>query len=392
MRRYSIDDERRIRLQAQVRAWTRAGFLRPDQGAAIAAQLRADVKRTNDLLRAALALFTLVIVAAGVALVFVTLGFDRGRSSMAVVCLIAGAACAALAEYLVGAFRLYRHGVEEALAIASVLLFAFGVAEAVGASPYSVWWRVWLIVASIGAFAVYVRFGFVYAAVGAMIFAALVPAQFQLAEGLERTLAAAVFGGAFLIAWTARIGHGGDFPGDEYAILQAAACAGLYLALNLHVADAIAFVVPRATPSIPGWFYWGTYAATWVIPAAALATAIREKDRALLTVSIALALCTLVTNKPYLGWPRQSWDPMILGVLLAGAALALRRWLNAGPNGQRRGFTAARILERDRDILSALATASVAWHGRRHEAPPAEPRSSDFAGGRSGGAGGGAEY
>ena len=61
MRRYNGDDERRIRMQARVRDWMRAGLLRPEQGAALTAQLRADVKRTNDLLRAALALFTVLI-------------------------------------------------------------------------------------------------------------------------------------------------------------------------------------------------------------------------------------------------------------------------------------------------------------------------------------------
>ena len=160
-------------MQAHVGDWTRAGFLQPEQGAALAAELRAGFKRTNDLLRAALALFTLIIVAAAVGLVSAVLDI-RDRWSIGILCLIAGGACAALAEYLVGALRLYRHGVEEALAAASVLLVAFGVAETL-AAPYPVWWRAWSIAASIGALAVYWRFGFVYAAIGAMIFAALIP-------------------------------------------------------------------------------------------------------------------------------------------------------------------------------------------------------------------------
>ena len=159
----------------------------------------------------------------------------------------------------------------------------------------------------------------------------------------------------------------------------------------MHISDAIPGIGLGA-PSVAAWFYWSSYAATWVMPAAGLLLAIRDKDWPLLTVAIVLALCTLATNKPYLGWPRETWDPMILGALLAAVALGLRRWLDAGPDGQRGGFTAARILARDRDILSALATASAAWHGRAHQSPPTETPSSDFAGGRSGGAGGGAEY
>jgi len=389
MRRYTADEEQRVRRQAEVRDWARAGLLRQEQAAVLLAQLRTDLKRTNELLRAALALFTLIIASAAVALVGVSLDI-RDRSSIAVLCVSAGAACAATADYLVGAFRLYRHGVEEGLAIAAVLLAAVGVA--LGASPYFVWWRVWLIVASIAAFAVYLRFGFVYAAVGAMIFAAAVPFQFQLTSAVERMLAAAVFGTAFVAARAGRGAQGDEFPGDAYASLQAAACAGVYLVLNVRIGDAILPLGLSAPSAVPPWFYWSSYLATWLISAAALTIAIRSKDRALLTAGIALALCTLVTNKPYLGMTRQTWDPMILGVLLAGGAIALRRWLDAGPNGQRAGFTAARILARDRDILSALATASVAWHARHQDQPPHDGSASEFAGGRSGGAGGGAEY
>ena len=107
----------------------------------------------------------------------------------------------------------------------------------------------------------------------------------------------------------------------------------------------------------------------------------------------AAALATLYTNKPYLGWARQTWDPILLGVLLAAVATGVRRWLASGPNGERHGFTAARILESDRDLLSAIATASAAWPRNEHHAPTtAEPSPSPFEGGRSGGAGGGASY
>jgi len=393
MRRYTAEVEQRVRMQAHVGDWTRAGLLSPEQGAALEAELRTDLKRTNDLLRAALALFTTVIVAASVLLVFVS--FDiRDHLANAVTLAVAAAACIGLVEYLVGALRLYRYGVEEALAVASILLVATSAAEIVrplASAPVDRWWMAWLATASAAGFAVYRRYGLVYALVGAMLTAALIPVQFSLSNAVERLFAAAIFGAAFAASRLACLRHGDDYPGDDYATLQAAAVAGAYFTLNVHIADAIPWLGIGA-PSVPGWFYWSSYAATWLIPAAGLMLAIREKDRSLLTVGIALALCTLVTNKPYLGWRRDTWDPMILGALLAGGAVALRRWLASGPDGQRGGFTAARILARDRDILSALATASVAWHGRGHEPPPHDAPPSDFARGRSGGAGGGAGY
>jgi len=392
MRLYIAGDEQRIRMQAHLREWVRAGFVQPAQGAAIDPQLRTGLRRTHDLLRSALGLFTAIIVAASVWLLFESFHIRDGRPT-AITLALAGGASIALAEYLVAAFRLYRHGVEEALAVAAVVLLAFSAAEAARASglgTYREWTMASLLAASLAGVGVYRRYGLVYSAVGAMVCAALVPFQFHVTDAVQRSLAAVVFGAAFAVTRAAHLRYGDDFPGDDYAKLQAAACAGVYLVLNLHLTDAISWTPgapPVATP-----FYWTSYAATWLVPAAALAAAVREKDRPLLTVGIVLALCTLVTNKPYLGWTRQSWDPMILGVLLAGGALALRRWLDAGPNSQRGGFTAAPILTRDRDILSALATASVAWHARGHEPPPHDAPPSDFAGGRSGGAGGGAGY
>ena len=46
----------------------------------------------------------------------------------------------------------------------------------------------------------YERFGYVYAAVGAMLCLALVPLQFRAGPSLERLLSAAVFGAAFFAA------------------------------------------------------------------------------------------------------------------------------------------------------------------------------------------------
>jgi uncharacterized membrane protein YgcG len=99
-----------------------------------------------------------------------------------------------------------------------------------------------------------------------------------------------------------------------------------------------------------------------------------------------MALATLTTNKPYLGWPRQTWDPMLLGVLLMAGAIAMRRWLSSGPNRQRASFTADRQLERDRDLLRTIANVSAGFQPRGTEAPVDRP-SSNFGGGRSGGGG-----
>ena len=96
----------------------------------------------------------------------------------------------------------------------------------------------------------------------------------------------------------------------------------------------------------------------------------------------------------YLGvvaFVHQTWDPMLLGVLLVGVAVVVRRWLARGPGDGRHGYTATRILQTDRDVLSTVANVSVAWPrdvNRPETSTGTAP--SAFDGGRSGG--GGASY
>jgi uncharacterized membrane protein YgcG len=92
---------------------------------------------------------------------------------------------------------------------------------------------------------------------------------------------------------------------------------------------------------------------TWCLPPAILARGIRGRDRFVIAVGAIAAVLTLVTNKPYLGWPRHTWDPMLLGALLAGVALFIRRWLADGPGGIRHGFTAQRLSGKDKQWLDA---------------------------------------
>ena len=81
----------------------------------------------------------------------------------------------------------------------------------------------------------------------------------------------------------------------------------------------------------------------WCLPPIVLARGVRQKDRFVIAVGAIVAILTFVSNKPYLGWQRHTWDPMLLGILLTGVAIFIRRWLARGPGGIRHGFTAARL-------------------------------------------------
>jgi hypothetical protein len=387
MRRYSQDQEERIRAQSAIREWTRSGLLDPAQRARLEAELRVDVRRTNDFLRAALALFAAIIVGASV--LFVTETFDvRDASSIAAVTGAAALVCFGLAELLVGRFRVYRFGVEEALAAAAVLLLSVSGAHLVQPlfrpfGPASMITR--LLIGAAGGFGLYRRFGFVYAAVAGMACAALIPFELNLPGAAQHALSAATLAAVFFVVRSRRLRYGNDYPGDEYGQLQAAAWAGIYLVLNLKIGWSV-FWRP-----VDGWFYWCTYAVMWLLPIAGLYLSIREKDRMLLYVGIATSLATLVTNKPYLGWPRHTWDPILLGVFLMAVAIAVRRWLSSGLGGERNGFTPAQVLTKDSRVLTLLRAASTAYQPdtssvRNDSASPG------FDGGRSGGGGGGATY
>ena len=381
MRAYSADDEQRLRMQDLVREWTHTGLLEASQGERLGAALHVDLRRTNPFLRAALALFTALIIAAAVGL-FVVQFEVTSATAIAVTTALAALACLVAAEVLVARYRCYRFGVEESFAVAAVVLSAVSGAKLMASLPAAPVGAVntGLIVGAAGAFGIYRRFGFVYAAVGSMACAAAIPFQFQLGAAWQRTLAAAIVCVAFTAARSGRRRYRDDFPGDEYGAVQAAALIGGYALLNVQL-----------TPgwyAVTGWYYWFTYAVTWLAPLGALGLGLRSRDRELMDAGLLLLLITLLTNKTYLGWPRQTWDPILLGVVLIGAALGIRRWLSTGPGGERSGFTSEQVREADRAKLSMLGAASVLVQPGG-AAPAAAAAPPAFGGGRSGGAGGG---
>jgi hypothetical protein len=387
MRRYSHADEERIRALRMVREWTRSGLLDPIQGAQLEAELHVELRRTNLFLRAVLALFTALIVAASAALILDVLDV-RDKVSIAAVTGMAALTCIALAEYLVVAFRVYRFGIEEALAVAAVVLVSISGAALMSrlhVGPRGLPEAAAAAIAAAAGLGLYRRFGFLYAAFGAIACLGAVPFQLDLSREVQRVLAAVAIVVVLVIVRSKKLQYRDDYPGDEYGWLQAATFVGAYAAVNLQV--------PTGWYGARGLFYWSTYAFTWVLPLVGLSIAIREKDRELLDVGLVLALVTLVTNKMYLGWPRRTWDPIMLGLVLIAIAVVVRRWLASGPGGERNGFTATRQLEKDRAVQSLVGTASAAiTPSPGSGAPHSQPGDPAFRGGRSGGGGGGGHY
>jgi hypothetical protein len=393
MKLYSAADEAAIRAAARIRAWTRSGLLTPGQGSAIESGLRPDVKRTNRYLRLALFVFGTIAVWAGVGLCLLALDI-RQDWAIGWIAILAGVIDFALAAFLVVRFQLYRFGVEEALAVWSVAFVAFGAGFLTssgrgGDTPA----LVACVTAAFASFAAYWLFGFLYAACAAVGASAATAFYLGLPRFAAHMVSASILLGAFLTARTLRRRHGDDYPGDDYGVIEAVAWVGCYAVLNLRLSLDFMPLFLGSRSDVPPAFYWATYAAIWLMPPIGLALALRDKHRPMIWGSLLVAIGTLLTNKAYLGWEPHTWDPILLGVLLGGSAIAIRRWLIAGAGANRFGFVAQPLVASvDKDGLGVLSSVAVAAQPFAVRTRTETPAYEADRGGRSGGAGGGADY
>ena len=182
-----------------------------------------------------------------------------------------------------------------------------------------------------------------------------------------------------------------------YSLVEAFLWLGIYLAINLQLSSlnlrAQWWGGTRAASEFARPFYWTTWVLIWCLPPIVLARGIRQKDRFVIAVGAIVAVLTFVSNKPYLGWPRHTWDPMLLGILLTGVALFIRRWLARGPGGIRDGFTAARLSGKDKQWMN-VSSAVLGLVTPQSITPSPQTTSADvrFGGGASGGGGAGGDF
>ena len=385
MNLYTRDDERAIRTGRLVEDWTKSGLLTPEQRDVVMPQLAVELRRTNKFLRITLFFFGALILQSALGLVAVIVGDLANEIGMGVLGLVAGAVCFWLSARLVSRYNLYRFGVEEAIALSAAGLAAGGAALVVGGNGDAEV-VIGLAVAAAMLTVLYLRFGYVYAAVFAMAAGVALPFQFGHSEVTQRAVAVILLAATIVVVRRARVGYGDEHPGDALTVIEATAWLGIYLLVNLVVSSGFSIMV-RASA-----FHWATYAGIWALPAMLLWLAIRGRERPLLWAGIAMALGTLLSNKQYLGSPRSEWDPIVFGVLLMGIAIVIRRWLAAGEGGMRHGYTSSRLVASDKAHLGTLAMVSTV----QADVPVAETtRAAEPAigsGGRSGGAGAGGSF
>ena len=241
------------------------------------------------------------------------------------------------------------------------------------------------------------RFGLFYAFLAAMIFVLFLPGYWTSSHSAQHLIVAVFYAAGLVGVASVRPRHRFDYIEEAYSLVEAFLWLGIYLAMNLKVSS---LDLPghwwsgtRVAPEFAKPFYWATWVLIWCLPPIVLVRGIRQKDRFVVAVGAIIAILTFVSNKPYLGWQRHTWDPMLMGILLTGVAVFTRRWLARGPGGIRHGFTAARSSGKDQRWINVGST--VFGTLSPHATVPSPQTSSPdfrFGGGHSGGGGASGEF
>ena len=403
MRLYPASSEETLRARNLLTDWAGEGLLTPAQYQRLEQETVSELRTTNIFLRLTLFLFALIGVGAAAALFFRVFLVGSSDQTIGIFLLIYAAVCYAAAEVAVSQARLYRYGIEEALAVCSVGFLCAGMQAALFSSrPYSPKpTGVEFLVPLAGAvFSLWIwrRFGLWYAFLAAMVFALFMPGYWTSSYSAQHVIVALLYAIGLICVTALRSHHHFDYVENDYSLVEALLWLGIYLAINLQLSSFDLRVLwwggrTRSASEFARSFYWTTWVLIWCLPPVILARGVRQKDRFVISVGAIVGILTFVSNKPYLGWPRHSWDPMLLGILLTGIALLIRRWLARGSGGIRGGFTAARLSRKDKQWMNA-GSAVLGLVTPQPITPSPQTRSAEFrfGGGASGGGGAGSEF
>jgi hypothetical protein len=395
MRLYTAESQETLRARKLLKEWTDEGLLSGEEYQRLEQETVSELRTTNVFLRGVLFFFTLIVVGAGTGL-FIEIFLSRpSDSTLSILFLMLALLCYVAAEMAVAQARLYHHGIEEALVVCSVGFLYAGLQASQSPHAFRSNSAEFLIPGICGILSLWIwhRFGYWYMFLAAMIFAVLLPGYWTSSHSAQHGIVAATFLAGLIVVASAGSGHRFDYLRDAYSLAEALLWGGIYLAINLKIS---ALAVPlhwwdAGADSFYEFgrsFYWLTWVLTWCLPPIVLARGIRQKDRFVIAVGLVVAILTFVTNKPYLGWQRHTWDPMLLGIFLTGAVLLLQRWLARGPGGVREGFTASRTSGRDKSWIS-VGSGALGLVMPHSITPSPQTINSDLPlrGGESGGAG-----
>lgn len=380
MRIFPADAEERAYNHERLRDWRAAGLLGPDPAAdALAGEPPAHAAWPLRIL-----LFGFGTLALGTfsALMLKDL---QGRAESAFVAAFLAAAAVFTAEIVIRRLKVRRFGAEEALVAGAVVLLCYGTERLFSTgSRWHFSLTIFSVTAALAASAAYLRYGYRLASFGATVALGVLVGSFEYGEHATRVLLAALY--AVLLA---AVSLWPDLPPRERARLE---IVRFFLALSvplcLNVRLERIFYSWNQAPGLDA-FGRATFAAIFLIPLVWLAWGIRGRSRTLLWAGGMTLLIAQCSIKPYLGIPRNAWDPALLGLELMIVALALKGWLDAGAGGRRGAFSSESLGEPGPGgALGLLAAAVAASPGTAPAGPDPRPKGGGGSFGGGGASGG----
>jgi hypothetical protein len=398
VRIYADESEETLRARKSLKEWAEDGMLSKEQYERLEQETVCDLRITNIFLRLVLFFFTMLGAVAAVWLFFTVFLSRPSEQTTGIFLLIFATVFYAAAEFLVAEARLYRHGIEEALAVCAVAFLCVGLESPFFSAIHPSWHEIPSLVPAVGAVAslwIWYRFNLWYAFAAATIFGIFLPGYWTTSHAAQHVFIAVLYAAGLIGIAAIRRGHRFDYLEDSYSLAEAFLWLGIYLAFNLKISDFSLLswrMPPHVIPGPAGPFYWMTWVLIWCLPPLILMRGVALKDRFILWIGAITAILTFVTNKPYLGWQRHTWDPMLLGIALTGIAVSLRRWLARGPGGVRNGFTAAPLSGTEKHAMG-VGSAVLGLVTPQSIAPAPQPqRDFEFGGGGSGGGGASGDF
>lgn len=382
--------ERAQAVRDAARSWQRAEAVDEAVVAAVNARYPDDRVRVGPVFRGLLFLFTLVAV--GGFYGFVGLLVDLKRDDdWAWLALVAGLTMVVATEVQIGPLRRRQGGTEAATSFLAVA-FLWSAAA---------WWLfkpsdfgdrgtmalICLVAAGLLAAAAW-RWGYpLYAgAATAALLVALTPLPGARLLWIVLPLASAP-----VLLTLARSPRLPPSHRASLALVAFVALGGLYAAAHLGSWDAklIEKIGGRQPASDGDLLWWSSVAATVLVPAVLLAAGIRRRRYELLLLGTVTAAISLVTLRYYIHLA-PLWVVLVAsGAALAAAVLILRRYLDAGPDGERHGFTASPLfadLARQRVLEAGVAALAFSPEARTlPEEPKYEGGGGEFGGGGASG-------
>ena len=390
MRAYNCDDEEALLLSGMLRNWADEGLLSQSQHSDMQQETACNLWRTSIFMRLTLLLFTVVFVAGASGLFASILATTfSSEQPFGVFLLVSSIASYAGAEFLASR-GFYRHGIEESLAICSVALLCIGVWLIFRPSELAVFLACFL--GGTASLWIWHRFGLGYAFLASLLFVPWFASCCTASLSGQRLIVSVVYVAGLLAVTKLADPKDYEYLKRRYSVAEALLWLGIYLTVNLQLSLPdllVGWLDGRASASeFSRTVYWTTWVLTWCVPPVILIRGLRRRDRFVIAIGAVTFVLTLITNKPYLGWQRHTWDPMLLGGLLIGFAVFLHRWLSRAPAGVRHGFTAQRLSRKEQRWIGAASFAIGLTSANTTSVNPATPESAaHFGGGDFGGGG-----